>query len=54
MNREVHVRICEGLGVRFPRATRLKDLGLIISVEIVKSIKKQKSKSRIAHPFKQN
>jgi hypothetical protein len=23
MNREVHVRICEGLGVRFPRATRL-------------------------------
>ena len=24
MNREVHVRICEGLGVKFPRATRLK------------------------------
>jgi len=23
MNREVHVRFCEGLGVRFPRATRL-------------------------------
>lgn len=23
MNREVHVRICEGEGVRFPRATRL-------------------------------
>ena len=23
MNREIHVRICEGLGVRFPRATRL-------------------------------
>ncbi len=23
MNREVHVRICEGLGVKFPRATRL-------------------------------
>jgi hypothetical protein len=26
MNREVHVRICEGLGVRFPRATRLKGI----------------------------
>ena len=24
MNREVHVRICEGVGVRFPRATRLR------------------------------
>jgi RNA-directed DNA polymerase len=23
MSREVHVRICEGAGVRFPRATRL-------------------------------
>ena len=23
MNREIHVRDCEGLGVRFPRATRL-------------------------------
>ena len=23
MSREVHVRFCEGLGVRFPRATRL-------------------------------
>ncbi|MGA2465059.1 MAG: hypothetical protein ABSH06_12000 [Thermodesulfobacteriota bacterium] len=23
MNRDVHVRICEGLGVKFPRATRL-------------------------------
>jgi len=23
MNREVHVRVCEGLGVRFPQATRL-------------------------------
>jgi len=22
MNREVHVRICESLGVKFPRATR--------------------------------
>lgn len=22
MNREVHVRFCEGVGVRFPRATR--------------------------------
>jgi len=26
MNREVHVRICEGLGVKFPRATRLGKL----------------------------
>ena len=26
MNREIHVRICEGLGVRFPRATRLLNL----------------------------
>ena len=23
MSREIHVRFCEGLGVRFPRATRL-------------------------------
>jgi hypothetical protein len=23
MNREVHVRICEGVGVKLPRATRL-------------------------------
>ena len=22
MNREVHVRFCEGVGVKFPRATR--------------------------------
>ena len=22
MNREVHVRFCEGMGVKFPRATR--------------------------------
>jgi hypothetical protein len=26
MNREVHVRFREGVGVRFPRATRLVDL----------------------------
>ena len=26
MNREIHVRICEGVGVRFPRATRLLPL----------------------------
>jgi hypothetical protein len=24
MNREVHVRICEGVGVKLPRATRLR------------------------------
>ena len=24
MSREVHVRICEGVGVRFPHATRLE------------------------------
>jgi|GEM_PF-2307496 hypothetical protein len=26
MSREVHVRICEGVGVRFPHATRLSYL----------------------------
>ena len=26
MNREVHVRICEGLGVKFPWATRLESM----------------------------
>ena len=26
MSREVHVRICEGVGVRFPCATRLEYL----------------------------
>ena len=31
MNREVHVRFCEGLGVRFPWATRLSFLGEIPS-----------------------
>ena len=25
MRREFHVRFCEGVGVRFPRATRLRD-----------------------------
>ncbi len=25
MNREVHVRNCEGVGVKLPRATRLRD-----------------------------
>jgi hypothetical protein len=25
MSREVHVRICEGVGVRFPCATRLRN-----------------------------
>jgi hypothetical protein len=27
MRRESHVRFCEGLGVRFPRATRLASEG---------------------------
>jgi hypothetical protein len=31
MNREAHVRICEGLGVKFPQATRLQGVGLMIS-----------------------
>jgi hypothetical protein len=35
MNREVHVRICEGLGVKFPRATRLK--GRIIIIRAIAS-----------------
>ena len=26
MNREVHVRVCEGLRGKFPRSTRLSDL----------------------------
>ena len=34
MNREVHVRFCEGLGVQFPRATRLRE-GLVIACECV-------------------
>ena len=26
MNREVHVRNCEGVGVKLPRATRLRNM----------------------------
>jgi hypothetical protein len=34
MNREVHVRFCEGLGVKFPWATRLKNLPNVCVLEI--------------------
>jgi len=30
MNREVHVRFCEGVGVKFPRATRPFYEGLVV------------------------
>jgi len=33
MNREVHVRFREGVGVKFPRATRLNDSGFWLSKE---------------------
>ena len=29
MSREAHVRICEGVGVRFPHATRLQRSALL-------------------------
>jgi hypothetical protein len=32
MSREAHVRICEGVGVRFPHATRLRYLGLSLKI----------------------
>ena len=35
MNREVHARICEGLGVKFPRATRLQSLGNVVIFRIL-------------------
>jgi hypothetical protein len=44
MNREAHVRICEGVGVKFPRATRLRNIGfhkdilIIISYMLFKQI----------------
>jgi RNA-directed DNA polymerase len=34
MNREIHVRFCEGLGVQFPRATRLVVLARYISPQL--------------------
>jgi hypothetical protein len=34
MNREVHVRLCEGLGVKFPRATRLTPFQKAITTTI--------------------
>ena len=34
MNREVHVRFCEGLGVKFPRATRLRYIELSYLLQI--------------------
>ena len=39
MNREVHVRFWEGLGVRFPRATQLARVGIgfIASAMVAKS-----------------
>jgi phage shock protein PspC (stress-responsive transcriptional regulator) len=30
VNREVHARFCEGLGVKFPWATRLATLGRVV------------------------
>jgi hypothetical protein len=44
MNREVHVRFCEGLGVKFPRATRLGNLRLTDSSDILSGFM---SKSRL-------
>ncbi len=37
MNREVHVRICEGLGVKFPRATRLSfcEAALVVVISLM-------------------
>ena len=35
MSREVHVRICEGVGVKFPHATRLMPLGLLKDILII-------------------
>jgi hypothetical protein len=32
MSREAHVRICEGVGVRFPHATRLGSFSLPMSI----------------------
>jgi hypothetical protein len=32
MSREIHVQFCEGLGVRFPRATHLNMVEIEISV----------------------
>ncbi len=33
MNREAHVRICEGLGVKFPRATRLLNFRIKVGTQ---------------------
>ena len=34
MNREIHVRICEGLRGKFPRLTRLAGLAKYIEIKI--------------------
>ena len=34
MNREVHVRFCEGVGVKFPRATRPLILSLSLEIHL--------------------
>ena len=39
MSREVHVRICEGVGVRLPRATRLV-IGIVGSIKEARGIMK--------------
>ena len=45
MNREIHVRICESLGVKFPRATRLPlfegSLNVQISNDLLKKLPKK-------------
>ena len=35
MNREVYVRICEGVGVKFPRATRLVSYAMKSEIEYI-------------------
>jgi hypothetical protein len=37
MNREVHVRFREGVGVKFPRATRLIDFHFAVGYGLVQS-----------------
>lgn len=40
MNREIHVRFWEGLGVRFSRATHLRSLALLASLLTAGSVRR--------------
>ena len=48
MNREVHVRFCESVGVKFPRATRPL-IHTLLKSTLPQDLEKKKAESRTPH-----